>query len=70
MEIVMSQPGSDSGQLPILDLLGNVRDESAADPQYDHLHACADQAFSAMVTLLNPENHLPPPISINSAGHF
>jgi two-component system chemotaxis sensor kinase CheA len=51
-EVVMAEAGSDNGQLPILDLLGNLRDESASEPRMGHFHACARDSAAFMVTIV------------------
>jgi two-component system chemotaxis sensor kinase CheA len=51
-EVVMAEEGSDSGQLPILDLLGNLRDASASDPLLEQFHACARDSAEYMVTVV------------------
>ena len=43
MEIITAQAGSTQGQFPILDLLGNLRDETAGKPDLAGLHGgCAE----------------------------
>lgn len=51
MEIMMTQAGSDQGQFPILDLLGNLRD-SAATPEHEELKSLASQSWERMVTIV------------------
>ncbi|MBI4026142.1 MAG: chemotaxis protein CheW [Verrucomicrobia bacterium] len=52
MEIVMAEPGSDQGQFPILDLLGNVRDESTGNAVIVRFHEFARNAADDMATLV------------------
>lgn len=54
-EIELAGPGSDSGQFPILDLLGNIRDCSPTEPGGNQLHLAASQAAQAMATLLESQ---------------
>lgn len=51
MEIMMTQAGSDQGQFPILDLLGNLRD-SADAPAQAELKSLASQSWERMVTIV------------------
>jgi two-component system chemotaxis sensor kinase CheA len=52
MEIVSAQAGSDSGKFPILDLLGNVRDEAERMESFEAIRSCAASAWEKMVTIL------------------
>ena len=52
MEIVSAQADSTQGQFPILDLLGNVRDVVAGQPEFTELATCCGEAWSRMVQLV------------------
>ena len=52
MEIVTAQAGSSQGQFPILDLLGNLRDQADGKPEFAEIHhRCAD-AWERMVQIV------------------
>ncbi|MBC8094429.1 MAG: chemotaxis protein CheA, partial [Akkermansiaceae bacterium] len=52
MEIVTAQAGSSQGQFPILDLLGNLRDQAEGKPELPSMHKrCAD-AWERMVQIV------------------
>jgi two-component system chemotaxis sensor kinase CheA len=52
MEIITAQAGSTQGQLPILDLLGNLRDEAAEKPDLSPLHGCCAEAWEKVVQII------------------
>jgi two-component system, chemotaxis family, sensor kinase CheA len=52
MEILTAQAGSDAGQFPILDLLGNLRDESVAEADLAGLHARCAGAWERVVRIV------------------
>lgn len=52
MEIVTARAGSNAGQFPILDLLGNLRDEAAAKPERAELHTRCAAAWERVVTIV------------------
>lgn len=52
MEIATAQAGSTQGQFPILDLLGNLRDEAAGDAALSHMHNHCAQAWERMVEIV------------------
>ncbi len=52
MEIVMAEPGTDSGQIPILDLINNLKDEAQKDGDRTHFHAACEHHFKWMVTIV------------------
>lgn len=56
MEIVSAQAGSDNGMFPILDLLGNLRDQTQQLPDFEPLHSCSAQAWEKMVTVVESGN--------------
>lgn len=49
MEIITAQAGSTEGQFPILDLLGNIRDETAGNPARAELHGLCAEAWEQTV---------------------
>ncbi len=51
-EIRQARAGSDQGQFPILDLIGNLRDEFAAGPEWAAVHATCAQAWEKMVRIV------------------
>ncbi len=51
-EIKAAKAGSNSGQFPILDLLGNLRDEAAGKPALAALNALCAKAWEQMVTIV------------------
>lgn len=51
-EIALARPGSDQGQFPILDILGNLRDEAAGRPGAERVHACCAQAWEKLVSIV------------------
>jgi two-component system chemotaxis sensor kinase CheA len=51
-EIRRIRTGSDEGQFPILDLLGNLRDETAGQPGLAAVHATCAVAWEKMVRIL------------------
>jgi two-component system chemotaxis sensor kinase CheA len=56
MEIVTAQAGSSQGQFPILDLLGNLRDQAEGKPELAEMHRrCAD-AWERMVQIVESGN--------------
>src|ERR1039457_2744868 len=52
MEVITAQAGSDAGQFPILDLLGNLRDEAGKTPALAELHQQAAEAWERMVRIV------------------
>jgi len=52
MEIVTARAGSDAGQFPILDLLGNLRDATAGVPEFAELHVRCAAAWERMVQIV------------------
>jgi two-component system chemotaxis sensor kinase CheA len=52
MEILSARTGSLEGQLPILDLLGNLRDEAAKEPGLAELSAFCQQAWERMIVVV------------------
>jgi len=52
MEVVTAQPGSTQGQFPILDLLGNLRDETAGEPGLVEIHKLCAVAWEKMVQIV------------------
>ena len=52
MEIITAQAGSTQGQFPILDLLGNLRDETAGKPDLAGLHSCCAEAWEKVVQII------------------
>ena len=52
MEIVSAQAGSDSGKFPILDLLGNFRDQAESIPELEPMRNCAATAWETMVAVV------------------
>lgn len=51
-EIVLAKPGSDQGQFPILDLLGNIRDEAARFPAMATLQAEANAGWEKVLAVV------------------
>jgi len=51
-EIALTQPDSHQGQFPILDLVGNVRDQAALDPKRTALQAYCAQFWEKLVVLV------------------
>ncbi|HWD18792.1 MAG TPA: chemotaxis protein CheA [Verrucomicrobiae bacterium] len=51
-ELDLARPGSDQGQFPMLDLLGNLRDEAASNPGSEGLSACAKEAADKLVGII------------------
>jgi len=51
-EIAASRAGSSRGQFPILDLLGNLRDEAADKPGLAELHSLSSGAWERMVQVV------------------
>jgi len=51
-EIGAAQAGSSQGQFPILDLLGNLRDEAAGKPELDEQHKICADAWEQMVKIV------------------
>jgi len=47
-----AQAGSSQGQFPILDLLGNLRDDASAQPALAGLQTCCAQAWDRMVGIV------------------
>ena len=52
MEIILARAGSSQGQFPILDLLGNLRDEAAGKAGLAELHRCCAEAWGRMVQIV------------------
>jgi two-component system chemotaxis sensor kinase CheA len=52
LEIVLAQPDSDAGQFPILDLLGNLRDESDGVAEAVDFHELAKPAADLMTAIV------------------
>jgi len=52
LEIGGASAGSDQGQFPILDLLGNLRDSAAGDAALATLHATCAAAWEKVVTIV------------------
>jgi two-component system chemotaxis sensor kinase CheA len=52
MEILTAQAGSTEGQFPIVDLLGNIRDETAAKPALAELHGLCAAAWEQTVRIV------------------
>ncbi len=52
MEIVTAQPGSSQGQFPILDLLGNLRDQADGKPELTEIHRRSAEAWERMVQIV------------------
>ncbi len=52
LEIGSAQAGSSQGQFPILDLLGNVRDEAAGRPELGEQHKICAEAWERMVKIV------------------
>ena len=55
-EIGLVQAGSSQGQFPILDLLGNLRDEAAAQPATAKIHGLCAEAWERMVKIVESGN--------------
>ncbi|MGA2751157.1 MAG: chemotaxis protein CheA [Verrucomicrobiota bacterium] len=51
-EIGAAKPGSDQGQFPILDLLGNLRDQTAGQPQLAEPHVECASAWDKLVGIV------------------
>jgi len=51
-EIGLAQAGSSQGQFPILDLLGNLRDEAAGKPELNEQHHICAEAWERMVKIV------------------
>jgi two-component system chemotaxis sensor kinase CheA len=51
-EIGSAQAGSSQGQFPILDLLGNLRDEAAGKPEWSEQHKLCADAWERMVKIV------------------
>ena len=47
-----AQAGATQGQFPILDLLGNLRDEAAGKPALAALHTRCAEAWERMVSIV------------------
>ncbi len=60
LEIVTAQPDSTQGQFPILDLLGNLRDEASSQPTLASLAASANEAWERMVLIVESGNPFQP----------
>ncbi|HLP75495.1 MAG TPA: chemotaxis protein CheA [Candidatus Paceibacterota bacterium] len=52
MEIVTAQAGSNQGQFPILDLLGNLRDQAEGRPGLTETHRRCAEAWERMVRIV------------------
>jgi two-component system chemotaxis sensor kinase CheA len=52
LEIGSAQAGSSQGQFPILDLLGNLRDEAAGKPELGEQHKICAEAWERMVKIV------------------
>ncbi|MFO1477214.1 MAG: chemotaxis protein CheA [Verrucomicrobiota bacterium] len=52
MEVISAQAGSNQGQFPILDLLGNIRDETAGKPEFANIHTACAQAWDKTVVII------------------
>lgn len=52
LEIGSAQAGSSQGQFPILDLLGNLRDEAAGKPEWGEQHKICAAAWEQMVKIV------------------
>src|SRR5271166_2757848 len=59
-EISRTVAGSTEGQFPILDLLGNIRDEAAKAPGHGSLADCAGKAWEALVTAIESSQPFTP----------
>ncbi|MGO8766758.1 MAG: chemotaxis protein CheW [Limisphaerales bacterium] len=51
-EIQRISAGSTEGQFPILDLIGNLRDETASEPTLAAIHAASAEAWETMVRIV------------------
>jgi two-component system chemotaxis sensor kinase CheA len=51
-EIDLARPGSDQGQFPILDILGNLRDSAAGKAGSEELHTFCAKAWERMVGIV------------------
>lgn len=51
-EIVMAEPGSDNGMLPILDFVSKLRDESAGHPEAANFHLAAKDMADGMMAIV------------------
>lgn len=52
MEILTARSGSQEGQFPILDLLGNLRDEAGKIPELAEMHSVCQKAWERMVGIV------------------
>ena len=52
MEVVTAQAGSNQGQFPILDIIGNIRDECAGKPELAGTHGLCAAAWEKMVLIV------------------
>jgi len=52
LEIGSARAGSSEGQFPILDLLGNLRDEAAGKPEWSEQHKICAAAWEQMVKIV------------------
>ena len=55
-EVGLAQAGSSQGQFPILDLLGNLRDEFAGQPETGERHAMCAAAWERVVKIVESGN--------------
>jgi two-component system chemotaxis sensor kinase CheA len=61
-EVRSARAGSDQGQFPILDLIGNLRDEIIGEPEWAAAHRACAEAWEKVVRIVesgqpfNPEN--------------
>jgi len=55
-EIGSAQAGSSQGQFPILDLLGNLRDEAASKPEWGEPQKICAEAWERMVKIVESGN--------------
>ena len=51
-EIRRARAGSDEGQFPILDLIGNLRDETAGRSELAAIHSASAGAWEKMVRIV------------------
>ena len=51
-EIARAAPGSTEGQVPMLDLLGQIRDEARTAPKLPELESGAEQAWERLAGML------------------
>ena len=68
-EIVLAQPGSDRGQFPILDLLGNIRDEAAHSRELAPAQAEAAAAWERVVGIVESGQPFDP-VQVEWLGHL